>query len=226
MMKFVAVLAAVLVAVSASEYFKQPRYPCAYQVNVKLYEGKKEYGTVLTEVNGRYMKFDLQEKEEDYNVMYLLRPDIGGEGNVTFFMGDGEYCYVEPIEMEDAAYVTESLSNFILMYVDGKNWDHKKSETWRDKKCDHYYDDDDDESIYVYDGRIYGVTERHGEYVFEYKWEAPMEDFVLSKKDYPNCVKQEKKVADVPSEDYIFCAASSLKVAFVALLAALLVALF
>jgi len=87
-------------------------------------------------------------------------------------------------------------------------------------------DEDDDKSIYVYEDRVYGMVEREYEYVFEYKWEAPMEDFALSKKDYPDCVKKEKKLTDVPSEDYIMCAASSLKVAFVALFAALLAALF
>ena len=222
-MKSVAVFALVLVAVSASYYYKQPKFPCAYVMEMKAYDDGKDAGKYKIEVNGRYMKVKYEDGD-DYEYTMLIRADIGGEGNVTWFYTEGEYCYVDPMEMEEAAYDLSIYGQGIMMYLDGRNWDKKKSEEWKGKKCDHYYDDDDDdEGLYVYDERVIGVVSRRYEYVIEYKWEAPMEDFVLDVKD---CVKQEKKVGEVPSEDYIMCAASSLKVAFVAILAAFVVALF
>ena len=226
-MKFVAVFALMLVAVSASYYFKQPKFPCAYQIKIKLYEDKKEVGKYSVEMNGRYAMASFEFKDEGYDDTYLVRPDIGGKDNATLILGDKDNCYVYTIEMEEANYFTHNIGNLVLMYVDGRNWEKKKSEEWRGKKCDHYYDDDDDdESIYIYDDRIYGMVDRRYEYVFEYKWEAPMEDFVMKEKDFPQCAKQEQKITEVPSEDYIMCAASSLKVAFAAILVALLAALF
>ena len=223
-MKFVAVFALVLVAVSASYYFKQPKFPCTYQLKIKAYEDKKDLGKYEIAVNGRYFKMRFK-VENDYDITFVLRPDLAGEGNITYFEYDKDEkeCYVDQMEMEEAAYFLQIYGQGFLMYVDGKNWENKKSVEWRGKKCDHYYDDDDDESIYVYDDRVYGVVYRDEEMVFEYEWEAPMEEFVM---DYSECVKENKKVAEVPSKDYIFCAASSLKVAFAAILAALLAALF
>ena len=228
MIKSVAVLALVLVAVSASYYYKQPRFPCAYEMKTKLYRDDKEEGSVKSLVNGRYAKVKID--NDEYETMILLRADLGGEGNVTAFFAEkgSEYCYVEPVELEDTAYFTSYYTQGLFSYVDGRNWKNKKSVEWKGKKCDRYYDGDDDEdiSLYVLDDYIYGMSDRRYAYVFEYKWEAPMEEFVMKEKDYPECVKQEKKVTEVPSEDYIFCAASSLKVAFVAILAAFVVALF
>jgi len=227
MMKFVAVLALLLVAVSAREYFKQPGYPCAYKVKMSVYEKGKKYAEYKSYVNGRYMKTKMTaEDDEDYNAVILVRPDLGGEGNFTVVSGYEDYCYSSVLENEELSYFLQSYSRMFLMYVEDKNWDHKETKTWRDKKCDHYYDDDEDESIYVYDGRIYGYVERSDEVVVEYEWEAPMEEFVLKEKDFPDCVKENKKVTEVPSEDYIFCAASSVKVAFVAIVAALVSSLF
>jgi len=166
------------------------------------------------------------EKYKDSNSITLLRPDLGGEGNFTFFEGAGDYCRYGVMENSELIYFIDAYSRILLGYVDDKDWDHKETKTWRGKKCTHYYDDDDDESIYVYDGRIYGFISRREEVVFEYEWEASMEEFVLKEKDYPACVKENKKVTEVPSEDYIFCAASSVKVAFVAIVAALVSSLF
>ena len=225
-MKFVAVFALMLVAVSASYYFKQPKYPCAYQLKLKPYADKKEIGKLEVAVNGRYFKMEY--KVEDYNLVLLFRPDLADKGNVTIFEYDIEEkeCYSEEMEMEEASYFINLYGQGLLEGADGRNWEKKKSEEWRGKKCDHYYNDDDDEGIYVYDDHVYGLVEHELEIVYEYEWEAPMEEFVMKEKDYPQCVKENKKVAEEPSKDYVFCAASSLKVAFAAILAALLAALF
>ena len=37
-----------------------------------------------------------------------------------------------------------------------------------------------------------------------------MKDFVLKEKDHPDCVKEVKKVEEVPSDDYVFCAVNTL----------------
>jgi len=223
-MKFIAILALVLVAVSAKDYkFKQPKMPCAYKMTITdYYKGTKD-GQYVCEFNGRYFKMKVS--YEDYEVFMLARPDIGSDGNVTIFESEDDECYAEEIDLDTYAYVLAEYGSGLTGYFDDKTWDHKESKTWRDKKCDHYYDDED-EGIYVYDDHIYGWVDGKEEIVFEYEYSAPMKDFVLSKKDFPECVKKAKEVAETPSEDYIMCAASSLKVAFVAVLAALVCALF
>jgi len=226
-MKFVAVLALVLVVVSASEYFKQPKFPCAYKITATGFRGSKIDVTYVIEVNGRYFKLQMT-YDKEYDILAVIRPDIGGDGNVTLVETEvgADYCYVEPILMQYANYFVNVYGN-LLMYVDGKSWEHKKSETYKGKKCDHYYDDDGRESIYVYDDHIYAISEKDGDdFIFEYEWEAPMEDFALKEKDFPACAKQNSKIAEVPSLDYVFCAACSIKVAFVAVLATFLAALF
>ena len=225
MMKFVAFLALVLVAVSAKNHFKQPKMSCAYKLNVKVYEDGKWSGEDMVEFNGRYFKI-VSKREETF--LGLLRPDIGGEDNLTVFSHERSECEVEEVTMDDFKYVSEMYSNLFWLYVNDQDWDHKKDEKFKDKKCVHYYNDKNDEgSIYVYDDYIYAVVyDDKNYYTLEYEWKAPMEDFVLSKKDYPKCYDKEKKVADEPSEDYIMCAASSVKIAFVAMVAALLAALF
>jgi len=163
--------------------------------------------------------------EEKY--MALVRADIGNDDNVTIFEMEDDECYVEQIDLKVLAYYQNIYTTFITMYVNDKDWDHKETKTYRKKKCDHYYDDDDEEgSIYVYDGRIFAVVAHETEFVIEYEDKAPMEDFVMSKKNYPKCVEKDKRVAEVPSDDYVFCAASSVKVAIVAIVAALFSALF
>jgi len=225
-MRFVAVLALLLVAVSAKEHFKQPKYPCAYNIKISVSEKGEKVEEFKIYVNGRYLKMKMTSEERDYSSALLLRPDIGGEGNCTLMNSFKDYCYPIVVETKEASYIINTYSVLFLMYVDDKDWDHKETKTWRGKKCDHYYDDDDDESIYVYDGRIYGYAERSDEITFEYEWEAPMEEFVMKEKDYPYCVEAVKEVSEVPSEDYIFCAASSVKVAFVAIVVALVSSLF
>jgi len=227
MMKFVVVLALVLVAVSAGNKFKQPKMPCDYKIDAKIYEDKKKTADYVVEFNGRYFKLAAKDDREKY--VMLLRPDIGSDGNMTAFFSEDDECEVEEVTMDEFKYIANIYSNLFWLYYDDKDWDHKEDKKYRDKKCVHYYDDDKDEpSIYVYDDYIYGVVsgEEDFEYVLEYTWKAPMDDFVMSKKDYPKCYDKEKKVADTPSEDYVMCAASSVKIAFVAMLVALVAALF
>jgi len=228
MMKFVAVLALIAVAVSAKEHFKQPQLPCAWTQDITMYEGEKKVGSYHIEMNGRYMKLEGKDGDEE-KYMLLVRADIGNDDNVTIFEMDEEddECYVEQIDLKELAYYENIYSNLLTLYVYDKDWDHKETKTYRKKKCDYYYDDDDEEgSIYVYDGRIFAVLAHEMESVIEYEDKAPMEDFVISKKNYPKCVEKDKKVAEVPSDDFVFCAASSVKVAIVAVVAAVFSALF
>ena len=225
MMKFVVVLALLLAAVSAKEYFKQPKYPCAYAVKITEYWKETKSGTIDVALNGRYFKYMI--KSDEYSTTVLLRPDIQDkDGRMNTFYAYDQYCYSQFVDMEDVAYMLQTVGNPLISYVDGKSWDHKETKTYRGKKCDHYYDDNGEESIYVYDDRVYGYIDNSEEFVFEYEMEAPMEEFVLKEKDYPDCVKENKKVTEVPSEDYVFCAASSVKVAFVAIVVALVSSLF
>jgi len=164
------------------------------------------------------------------NIMFitagLFRPDIGGEDNITCFEYTKDECEVEEVELEVLDYVIDTWGKRWFKKVDDKKWDHMESKKYNDKKCDHYYNDDEKESIYVYDDHIYVITGENYDLIFDYKWKAPMEDFVLAEEDYPKCFKEKRKVAEIPSEDYIMCAASSTKIAFIAITVALIAALF
>ena len=221
-MKFVVFLALVVVAVSAKDYtYNMPKFPCSYQMTITSYDDGKKDDSEQVEFSGRYYKFSRDDK-----IVGVIRPDLGKDGSLLFFDSVSSGCSVEEMEMEVLQYLIDRHTNRLFAYVANKTWDHKDSETYRDKKCDHYYNDEDSRSIYVHDDHIYAIREEDRELVFEYKWKAPMEDFVLSKKDYPKCYEKEKRVADVPSEDYIFCAASTVKIAFVAVVAAIANSLF
>ena len=176
------------------------------------------------EFNGRYFK--LTRNDYDMVERVLLRPDIGGGDNITGFEYTSDMCRVDYLDMEDFNYVLDTWGSRFFRYVNDKKWDHKESKKYKDKKCDHYYDDGNDESIYVYDDYVYVITEGEYDIMFEYKWEAPMEDFVLKEKDYPKCVKENRKVAEIPSEDYVMCSASNVKIAILAIFVALVSALF
>jgi len=225
-MKFAAVLALIVVAVSAANHFKQPKMPCAWTQDIDVYRRGGKYAHYRVEMNGRFMKFTGNE-DDDETYAELVRSDIGNDGNVTFFYMDGSDCVVEELELNDLAYLQDMYTYIGMMYEYDKDWDHKKTETYRDKKCDYYYDDEPEEgNIYVYEGRIFAVVREKFEFVIEYKDEAPMDVFVMSEKDFPKCVEKDKKVAEVPSDDFVFCAASSMKVAIVAVVAAVISALF
>ena len=224
MMKFVAILALFAVAVSAESFtYKLPKFPCAYQMTVETFEKDKSLGKTIVELNGRYMLV-----HNDGKLSGVARPDILKEGNVSLFTVDSDDCEIEYMSVDEYVGLLDQYLKALFSGVDGKKWDHKKSEEFRGKKCDHYYDDNKNSgNLYVIDDYPYAIS---GEVdyvaVMEYKWEAPMKDFVLSKKDYPKCYDKEKKVADEPSEDYIMCEASSIKIAFVAIFVALISALF
>ena len=224
-MRFISVIALVVVVCAADNHFKQPKFPCAYQMELTWYRGESKVRQDNVEFNGRYCKVHM--KVDVYEVVALLRPDIGGGENMTGFQFmDGE-CEMEHVGMEEFAYVVDTYGSGMFRAVDDKKWDHKEKKTWRGQKCDHYYNDKKDSvSIYVYDDHIYGLVEEDYEVTVKYKWEAPMKDFVLSKKDYPKCYEKDKKVAEEPSEDYVFCTASTMKVAFLAVFVALVSALF
>ena len=228
MIKFVAFVALVLVAVSAKEYFKQPQMPCAYRMMIDIYEYKQKLGKYDIKYNGRYLKVEAEAEKEKY--LILLRPDLGKNGNstMTFYSSDDDECEVMQVEKEIADEYLEIYSTAVLLYADDKKWDNKVTKTYRNKKCDLYYDDDDEDDmkLYVYDDHIFAIVGQSFEYVFEYEYKAPMSDFTISKKDYGKCYEKEKKISDKPSEDYIMCAASSVKVALVAIFVALVSTLF
>ena len=225
-MKIFAVFALVAVAVYAKSYsFRDADKPCAYHQHIDIYEDNRKYAQYDVAFNGRYMKVKAKSEEGDY--LILLRPDIGHDKNATLLFFSYEECNMAEVEPEIAMEYLDTYHDVATRYVKNKQWDHKESKKYRGKQCDYYFDDDEDEaSIYVYDEKIYGVIEGDSEWVIEYDEDVSMSDFALSKKDYPECVEQEKKLADKPSDDYVLCAAGSMKVAIIALFAALVSAFF
>jgi len=228
MMNFAVVLALCILAGSAAEYtFKQPKLPCAFRMNTTTYLGEDKTGERVVEFNGRYFWYLSNIGYGD--TIYLLRPDITKGDKITGFSvsSDSVECSVVEKGLEECTRVRDDFGDNSFDWLNNKTWKNKESKTWKGKKCDHYYDDDPEgPSIYVNDGYLYGKIQEIYDLVYEYKWEAPMEDFVMSNEVYPKCVAKEKKVADVPSEKYAACEASYLKVAFVAILVALVSSLF
>jgi len=233
MMKLFVVVALLAALVYADGYkIEQPKYPCDFSVKIyqKVDDKKTEY--MKYKVNGRYMYYKT-EADDDMKVETVVRPDIEKKVAGVDCIAQAAKTTVEGVSACVVTYVpvdtvvghTTSLLDEMLEDILKHTYKNKKSMKFDGKSCDAYYDDDvEEEAIFVYDDFVYGIRMGKGEEgILEYEWKAPMEEFVFDHKD---CVAQEKKLADEPSEDYVFCAAASVKVALVALLVALVSALF
>ena len=224
MMKVLAFLAIVAIVVNGEGYkFTQPKYPCAYEMKMSMKQDGKAEDYMTLKVNGRYLWMN-SKKLDDMTVVY--RPDINKkEDGVEMLLGagimDGE-CLVQYVSLKDYLEILSSTLESAFQGLDNYTWAHKEEGEYNGKKCTVYYDTEIDQgAIYVYEGYIYVVHSWSYDLIIENKWEAPMESFVLKE-----CKKENSKLADTPSESYIFCAASNLKVAFITILVALLSALF
>ena len=127
-------------------------------------------------------------------------------------------------------YMNASISTLEDIFDECAKIDFPQKTTGKygNKKCDIYYDTKiDDFAVYVYEDYIYAIHSGEKDDVYDlildYTWKAPMKDFVF---DHKECVEQEKKLAETPSDDFVLCAASNLRVAFFTLLVALVTILF
>jgi len=237
MMKVFAVLALLVLAVAADYKLKQPDYPCAFQLEVISKKGDEKNTELEFAVNGRYAWY--KKEEEDGMAEVLYRPDITDtKAGVKFMIcatkmtvGSKETCTAIYVKTDRVVDHTVDVVTALLSDVVGAKFENKDSEKYDGKKCDVYYNDDKEEfAVYVYDEYVYAIHHREDDVdydlIFDYTWNAPLSLFVFDEKDHKDCVKKYESLADTPSVDYIFCAASNLKVAFVALLVALVSALF
>jgi len=156
--------------------------------------------------------------------MYVCyRPDITKKvSGVEMIAAAAQYaktCVSDYAPMEDYLKFLDGMSDTMFGSLEDVEWEHKKDGEYDGKKCTVYYDEDEkDYALYVKDDYPYAFHTQSQDLIFDFEWEAPMDKFVLEdcKGDF----------AKTPSKDYIFCAASTVKVAVVAVLAALLSALF
>ena len=166
-------------------------------------------------------------KESGFGEMTtVFRPEItknvdGVEMQAAAAVMDGKCSsiFVDPQDCLD--YVNDILKS-TFAGLDNHTWEYKEEAEYNGKKCTVYYDYSIDYiAIYVHEGYIHVVRGGSIDVIIENKWEAPMESFVLK-----NCWKENKKFSQTPSKSYIFCDASNLKVAFIAVIVALLSAIF
>lgn len=223
-MKFLAVIALVAVAVAAETYKVEIKLPCEYEVKMKVKSGSVSLDAGKQYVNGRYMKQEVEAMGQ--KSIQLIRPDINKKegdaemiASVVFAAGMCNLNYV-PVK---TLFPDDEDEN--AMY-----YEHKEKQKYDGESCTAYWNGtsiDKEGGIFVCGDEIRCVRDVDGgetmDMIMEYEYDAPMEKFII-KEDA--CTKIEKKLAEEPSEDFIMCAASSVKVAFVALLVALVSALF
>ena len=221
MMKAIACLALVAIVVSAGEYkFTQPKFPCAFQMKV-VSDGRELFSEVI---NGRFFK--LVQYDAGVTSVGVSRSDItkkeGDVEKIAYANAKNGKCESGFVPLKDYLGVLKTYSEDIFAGMSDKTWKNKKNVTFNGKDCTAYYDDDIEEgAIYVYDGYIYAYADKFETTIFDFKLEAPLSEFVLEE-----CKSENKKFAETPSEDYVFCSSSSVKVAFAAILVALLCAFF
>jgi hypothetical protein len=222
MFKTLAVLAVIVLAVSAEKY-KPPKLPCDYELKlIKKADSKSEDLIKLT-INGRYLRMKMAD-DGDSDIYAVYRPDItkkeGGIEMIGVAASKGDDCKSDYTSLDAYLAFLKTLSGQIFGAVDYIDWKNKKEGEYDGEKCTVYYDDDEkDYALYVKDDYPLAMHAYDGtDLVFEWEWSAPMKKFKLDacKDDF----------GKTPSDDYVFCAAASVKVAVVALLVALVSALF
>jgi len=219
----VALLCLVLFAVCASEHtLSQPAYPCGYQCKVTM-KSKSEKQTIDLRVNGRYKFVKMDTKEQ--KVTYLIRPDINKKEKDTellaVFVLSDKVCEMEYLAGPVSA-IGLKLEDLTQRLVN-RSYAHKESKKFDDKKCTCYYNgkSPDDDAVYVYEDYVYSVVSDGTQTIFDCEWKAPMKVFALDDDEYPRCKSVEEKVYETPSDDFVFCTATTIQVAFFALLSCL-----
>ena len=202
----------IVAVVSATSFtFQQPKMPCAYQLHFKAEQDGKEVYEETYVMNGPFAMMKQVYEGESY--VSLARPDLSHRKNgkevITLFKFSESECEVVQESLGRFLGELTQLEDHLFLGFQNRSWKNKETVRCFDKECD-YYHDDDCEGIYVKDDYIVAMfTNEHGiinRFYYDYEWKAPMESFVLSKKDYPKCVEQENRVAEVPSGDFAFCA--------------------
>jgi len=237
MMKIFAVVAIVAVAVCAKSItFKQERLPCSYTLKSKVTVSGREVTSPKSFVNGRYIASSGAQGDQSF--FGIVRPDItrkeDGREQIASFVSLGKNdCTLEWMNMTDYLAELKDYDYELFLGFNNATWDKKESVKYQGKKCDHYYNETKDSpSIYVYDDFIYVIHMKTDEdndmdIIYDFNWDkVKMDKFIMKKDDFPACYKLDKRIADEPSKDYVFCGASSLKVAFVSILVALATVLF
>jgi len=167
--------------------------------------------------------------DDDDKITSIYRSDMTKEKDKKEMIAiaaasDGKCKGSDYAPLDDYFEVLKTYSETVFDELKDVTWKNKKEDVkFKGKKCTAYYNDDiDGSAIYVYDGYLYAVHSSSDDTtILEYEWDVPMDTFVLK-----DCKSEDKRFAETPSEDFVFCASNSVKVAFVAILVALLSALF
>ena len=226
MNKVVFVLAVVAVAVLASEKYKAPKLPCAYELKIKEKSKSSSKASDVGKytVNGRYLRMKIENSNDDSDIYGVYRPDIQKTDNGIDYIGiaatSDKKCESDWAPLKAYLLVLDGMYTSLFGGVNAISWDSKEEGAKYDgDKCTLYKNKALGINMYVKDDYPYVIQDSDGdEEIYEWSWSAPMSKFKLE-----DCSGDFGKT---PSSDYVFCAASSVKVAFVAVLAALLAALF
>jgi hypothetical protein len=225
MNKVLFVLAVVAVALVAGEKFKPKKLPCAFELKLVQTIDKKKSDLMKITINGRYLRMKMSDdrKRGDDDMYVCYRPDITKKESGVDMIGAavtyGGKCETAYGPLKEYLKMLDEFSETMFYGVDEIDWEHKKDTKYDGESCTVYYDDDEkDYALYVKDDYPLALHTQGYDLKFEWEWEAPMDKFKMD-----SCDGDFKKT---PSEDYIFCAASSVKVALAALLVALVSALF
>jgi len=211
MMRLVVAVVAVAVLASASSYtFQQHKLPCAYQLHLKVEQEGKHFYEETYIMNGAFAL--LKQFYEGETFSSLARPDLSqkkdGKDVLTLFKFSDSECEVALEPFGRFMGELSELEDQLFFGFQNRTWGNKERVKYLEREFDHYYDDAS-EGIYVDNGYIHLLyTSEQGKtdwFLYDYVWNAPLDSFALSKKDYPKCVEQEGRVADVPSEAFAFC---------------------
>ena len=155
---------------------------------------------------------------QQVEIYAVYRPDITKKESGVEMIGvaasKGDECESDYTPWDPYLAYLKTLSGQIFGVVDNIDWKNKKEGKYDGEKCTVYYDDDEkDYALYVKDDYPIAMHAYSTDLIFDWEWSAPMKKFKLDacKDDF----------GKTPSDDYVFCAAASVKVAVVALLVAL-----
>jgi len=180
-------------------------------------------------VNGRFGASIVEDYGGNVLSYTVVRPDIAYNSkiNTTVFTSAGGICSRAPGGMFDAG---DMIAN--LLPITGLKWGEIeladcKEKKFNDRKCTRGYVKilgvKTDFPLYFKDGDLYGFEDGKTEYEFEWGSSAPMSKFSFSKSEVYKC--PDEKVYDSGDDDYVFCAAYTVKAALAVVLAAIATAL-
>ena len=218
MMKIIAALAVIAVCAVASEEYKPPALPCAFQLKTSW---RKDGGRIedLDEmiVNDRFLIMKIENR--DYNDTYALyRVDITKTERDREMIGvgiiEGGKCDTDWESLGKYLEVLKKDFDSIFWKLSSISWDTKNETEYDGKNCTLYYNEMENISLFVRDDFPIAQTYNTTEMWYEWEWDAPLDKFKeeLCKGDfakapeakYSNCSEIISSSQDIASSTQAF----------------------